>query len=78
MGVGGEVFGFVIRVLGCWGKLRQVIFAGAKLLRLPRVGENLGVQLGVAEHLSKIGVVVGAVHGGVDVAGRGRWVTGVG
>ena len=76
LSLGREVFGFVVRVLGGWGEFRQVVFAGAKLLRLPRVGEGLGVQLGVAEHLPKVGVVIGAVHGRVNVAGRGGWVMG--
>ena len=76
LSIGWEVFGSIIRVLGCRGKFRQVIFAGAKLLRLPRVGESLGIQLWVAEHFSKVGVVVEAVHGTVDVAGRGGWVMG--
>ena len=70
------MFWFVVRVLGGRGKLRQVIFASAKLLRLPRVGEGLGIQLGVAEHFTKVGVVVGAVDRGVNNAGRGGWVMG--
>ena len=35
MGVREEVFRFVIRVLGGWGKFRPVIFAGVELLRFP-------------------------------------------
>ena len=61
------MFRFVVRVLGGPGKFRQVIFAGAKLIRLEGVEEGLGVQFGVSKHFAKPGVVVGAVHGGVDV-----------
>ena len=78
LGIGGEVFRFVVRVLGGRGKFRQVVFAGAKSLRLPRVWECLGLQFGVAEHLSKPGVVVWAVHGGIDVFERGGVVMGSG
>ena len=67
LGIGGKVLWFVVRVLGGRGKFRQVILAGAELLRLPGVGESLGVQFGVAEHFAKPGVIVGAVHRGVDV-----------
>ena len=69
---------FIVWVLGGWGKFRQLIFASAKLLRLPGVGESLGVQLGVTEHLAKPGVVVRAVHGGVDVVEGGGLVMGAG
>ena len=72
------MFGFVVRRLGGRGKFEQVKFAGAKLLRLPRVWESLGVQFGVAEHFTKPGVVVWAVHGGIDVFARGGVVMGSG
>ena len=72
------MFRFFVRVLGGRGKFRQVVFAGPKLLRLPRVWESLGVQFGVAEHFSKPGVVVWAVQGGIDVFERGRVVMGSG
>ena len=68
------MFLFVVRVLGGRGEFRQVIFAGTKLLRLPRVGEGLGVQLMVTEQLAEPSVVVGAVHRGVDVVWEGGLV----
>ena len=72
------MFRFVVWVLGGWGKFRHVILASAKLLRLPRVWECLGVQLGVAEHFAEPGVVVGAVHVGVNVVRKGALVRGSG
>ena len=55
------------------GKSGQIILSGLELLRLPRMWEGLGVvQFGVAEHLLELGVIEGAVGGGVNsVAGRG-------
>jgi len=55
------------------GDNRQVILVGTEMFRLPRVWEGLGVQLGVAEHLQELGVVEGAVDGGVDVFRGCRW-----
>ena len=49
------MFWFVIWVLGGWGEFLQVIFAGAKLLRLPGVGEGLRVSFGVAEAFCRAG-----------------------
>ena len=72
------MFRFVVWVLGGRGKFRQVMLASAKLVRFPRVGESLGVQLGVAKHFAKPGVVVEAVHGGVDVVRKGGLVMGSG
>ena len=68
----------VVQVLGGRGKLRQVIFAGTKLLRLPGVGEGLGIQLGVADHFAEPGVIVGAVHGGINVVWGAGLVMGSG
>ena len=45
---------------------------GTELLRLPRVWEGLGIDLGVAEHLFELGVVEGAVDAGVDTPLRRR------
>ena len=57
------------------GKFRQVVFDNAKLVCLPGVGEGLCVLFGVAEHFAQLGVVIGAVHGGVDVVSEGWFVT---
>ena len=72
------MFWLVFRVLSGRGKYRQVVFAGAEFLRFPGVGESLGVQLGVAEHFTKPGIVVWAVHGGVNIVEGGGVVTGSG
>ena len=41
------------------------------------MGKSLGVQLGVSGHFAEPGVIVGAVHGGVDVV-EGRLDKGLG
>ena len=61
------MFWCVIRVLGGQGEFRQVLFAGGKFLRLPQVGEGLSISFGVAQYFAEPGVIVGAVHGGVNV-----------
>jgi len=53
------------------GKNRQVILFSTELFRLPRVGESLGVQFGVAEHFLQGGVIKGTVSGGVESVLRG-------
>ena len=63
------MFRFVVRVLGGWGKFRQVIFAGPELLHVPGVGEGLSVQFGVTEHLVELGIIIGAVHVGSMLSG---------
>ena len=48
------------------GKDRQVILVGQELFRLPPMWEGLGIQLRVSEHFLDLGVVKGAVNGGLD------------
>ena len=57
---------------GSRGKNRQVVLASTKLLRFPRVGEGVGVQLGVAKHLLELGVIKGAVDRGVYIFAGGE------
>ena len=77
LGVGGEVFWPEFRVEGGGRKNQQVIFAGAKLSRFLGVGEGQWVELGVAEHLLKGGVVEGAVYGrGQGFLGQLRFALG--
>ena len=52
---------------GSPGEARQLILVGPELFRFPTVWEGLGVQLGVAELLLELGVIEGAVDGGVDI-----------
>ena len=67
---------FVVRVLGGRGEFQQVILASAELLHFPGVREGFCVLFGVAEHLAQHGVVIGAVHRGVDVVRKGGLVMG--
>ena len=46
------------------------------MFSLPRVREGLGVKLRVAEVLAEASVIEGAVHRGVEHAGRGRGLVG--
>ena len=43
------------------GENRQVTLVGTELVCFSRVGEGLGVQLGVAKHLFELRVIEGAV-----------------
>ena len=70
------MFRFVVRVLGGRGQFRQVIFAGTELFRFPGLGEGPSVLFGVSEHFARLGVVIGAVHGWVDVVRKGGLVMG--
>ena len=56
-GCGG--FRSIVREEDGRGKNGQVILPGTELFRFPRVGESLGVQLGVAEHFFQGGVIKG-------------------
>jgi len=49
------------------GKDGKIIRIGTELLRLTRVWEGVGIQLGIAQHLFEFGVIEWAVDGGVDV-----------
>ena len=59
---GGSLWS-VVQVEDGRGKARQVVLAGAELLRFPAVGEGLGIRFGVAEHLPQVGVIESAVEG---------------
>jgi len=62
-------------VEGGRGENGEVILVGTELFRFPRVWVGLGIRLGVAKHLFELGVLEGAVDGGVGVVlrwGRGR------
>ena len=48
------------------GKSRQVVLSSTELLGFPGMGESLGGQLGVAEHVFQGGVIKGTVSGGVE------------
>jgi len=76
---GGGGFRSVVWVEDGRCKNGQVVLSGTELFRFPRVGESLGVQLGVAEHLLQGGVIEGTVSGGVESVlsgggkGFGQW-----
>lgn len=53
------------------GEGGKVLLAGMKLLCFPGVGTCLGVQVVVAEHFLKVGVIKRAVGGGVNPVLKG-------
>ena len=53
------------------GERGQVIFTGTEVFRFPRVGERLGIQLGVAEHFLEVCLVEGTMSEGVNCVLRG-------
>jgi len=68
------------------GKSRQVVLSSTELLGFPGMGESLGGQLGVAEHVFQGGVIKGTVSGWVEgvlrgggggLASGGGWVLGM-
>ena len=50
--IGGAVLRLVIRVEGGRGERQHVIFGSSKSLSFPGVGDSLGVEFGVTEHLA--------------------------
>ena len=62
----------IVQVEGCRGKDRQVILVGPDLFPFTGVLAGLGVEFGVAEPFLELGVVEGAVGGGLGILlGRG-------
>ena len=55
---------------GGTGENEQVILVGTELFHFPKVWEGFGIQVGVAEHLFELGVVEGAMDGGVNILRR--------
>jgi len=72
---GGGGFWSEVQVEDGWGKNGQVILSGTELLRFTRVGESLGVQVGVAKHFFRDGMIKRTMGGGVEsvLGGGGGW-----